>query len=283
MRGALPASLYCLFEGCMQNRRRVIAAILAAVGSGIFSHGAVAETAITAALPNFSGSNGALLQKNGDTAISGGSLRLTRSQGTIYGTAFLKDLVTLPTNRSFSAYFTFRITEPKCGLGGGADGLTFIVQTDSSSVGSMGGGIGYAGILPSVAVEFDTFKNNEFKDPNSNHIGISLNGDPESVATVNAPFPLIDGNVYHAWVDYDGRNNVLQVRLGDTDSRPSEATISHKVELESIFGDRVYAGFTAATGTCSEQHEILSFYFNNDELVGGIDTSLDSFVSSSGE
>lgn len=283
MRGCFKASLRCLFEGCMNIRRHVLAVLLAAVGPGILAGSAFAETTITAALPDFSGTNGAMLQKNGDTAVTGNSLRLTRSQGTTYGTAFLKDLVTLPTNRSFSAYFTFKITEPKCGLGGGADGLTFIVQTDSSSVGSMGGGIGYAGILPSVAVEFDTFKNNEFKDPNGNHIGISLNGDPESVATVNAPFPLIDGNVYHAWVDYDGRNNVLQARLNNTDSRPTEATISHKVELESVFGDRVYVGFTAATGTCSEQHEILSFYFNNDELVGGIDTSLDSFVSASGE
>lgn len=44
---------------------------------------------------------------------------------------------------------------PCDGLGCGADGLVFVVQTNSNKVGG-GGGIGYQGIPNSVGVELDT-------------------------------------------------------------------------------------------------------------------------------
>lgn len=264
----------------MRLVKGILASCIFAGFSFAASESAVAEVEISAAVPHFLGGNGDLFKKNGDAKIDGTGLQLTRSSGTLYGTAFYKDLITLSPHRSFSAYFTFRITDPNCAQGGGADGLTFIVQTDSDSVGSMGGGIGYAGILPSVAVEFDTFKNTEFGDEDGNHIGISVDGDPESKAKVAAPFPLSNGALYHAWVDYDGKQNTMQVRLSATDARPSTPTLSYKVDLESIMGQEVFVGFTAATGSCWERHEISSFYFHNDELIGGIDPSLDSFVSS---
>jgi Legume lectin domain len=251
------------------------------IGAGfvLTSQLAVAEPlAITVAEPNFSSAAGRY-QLNGAATIDGASLKLNQAAGNLYGTAFFKELVSLPSNRSFSAYFTFKITNPECGTGGGADGLAFIVQTDSSAVGSMGGGIGYAGILPSVAVEFDTFKNDGFKDPDDNHIGVSLNGDPESVATAPAPVLLVDGNTYHAWIDYDGADDLLQVRLAETAERPDEASLSYTVDLEEVLRSDVYVGFTAATGSCMEQHNIGSFYFSNEALPGGIDTSSGGFVA----
>jgi hypothetical protein len=238
----------------MRLVKGILASCIFAGFSFAASESAVAEVEISAAVPHFLGANGDLFKKNGDAKIDGTGLQLTRSSGTLYGTAFYKDLITLSPHRSF-------------------------VQTDSDSVGSMGGGIGYAGILPSVAVEFDTFKNTEFGDEDGNHIGISVDGDPESKAKVAAPFPLSNGALYHAWVDYDGKQNTMQVRLSATDARPSTPTLSYKVDLESIMGQEVFVGFTAATGSCWERHEISSFYFHNDELIGGIDPSLDSFVS----
>ena len=38
----------------------------------------------------------------------------------------------------------------------GADGIAFVIQPISNDEGSLGGGIGYAGISPSIAIEFDT-------------------------------------------------------------------------------------------------------------------------------
>ncbi len=217
-------------------------------------------------------------QLNGAAVVEGASLKLNPAAGNLYGTAFYKQLVTLPSNRSFSAYFTFRITNPDCGTGGGADGLAFVVQTDSTAVGSMGGGIGYAGILPAVAIEFDTFKNDGFKDPDDNHIGIGLGGDPESLATAPAPVHFIDGNTHHAWIDYDGSEDQLEVRLSSSPERPEEAAFSYTTALEDELASQVYVGFTAATGSCNEQHDIRSFYFSNDFIPGGIDLTSGSFV-----
>ena len=58
---------------------------------------------------------------------------------------------------------------------GGADGLAFLLQQVSTSVGTSGGGLGYQGISPSFAVEFDTWQNSS--DPSYDHLAVQKNGD----------------------------------------------------------------------------------------------------------
>ena len=65
----------------------------------------------------------------------------------------------------------------------------------------------------------------------------------------------------------------------DSAARPSVATLSYKTDLEAIFGSEVFVGFTAATGSCFEQHYISSFYFSRDLLTGGIDTTVNEYLS----
>ena len=60
--------------------------------------------------------------------------------------------------------------------GGGADGIAFVLQPVSTSLGSTGGGIGYQNISPSFAVEFDTWLNSTYSDPWYNHVSIQKNG-----------------------------------------------------------------------------------------------------------
>ena len=55
----------------------------------------------------------------------------------------------------------------------GADGIAYVLQPLSSDQGSSGGGIGYMGINPSVAVEFDTYKWNS-NDPDGDHAAVVL-------------------------------------------------------------------------------------------------------------
>ena len=66
--------------------------------------------------------------------------------------------------------------------GGGADGIAFVIQNQSDTALSIGGGIGYAdkdggnkGIQPSLAVEFDSYYNFGF-DPLYDHVAIGVNG-----------------------------------------------------------------------------------------------------------
>lgn len=270
-------------KGLMRSSYQTLSAIIATVSCYVSIEVAFADpVSIEVALPNFASGGGESLNFKGVAAISGADLHLTSAAGSLYGAAFNRDLVSLSSQRSFSTYFTFRMTNPQCGTGEGADGLAFVIQADESSVGSSGGGIGYEGIPSSLAIEFDSFKNEGFSDPDNNHIGISLNGNPKSVATVEAPFLLINENTYHAWVDYDGRADLLEVRLMDSAARPSVATLSYKTDLEAIFGSEVFVGFTAATGSCFEQHYISSFYFSRDLLAGGIDTTLNEYLPAHG-
>ena len=57
----------------------------------------------------------------------------------------------------------------------GADGIVFILQPNSTSIGTYGAGLGFQGIVPSVGIPLDTYQNAD--DPSYDHISIQLNGD----------------------------------------------------------------------------------------------------------
>ena len=57
----------------------------------------------------------------------------------------------------------------------GADGIVFILQPNSTSIGTYGEGLGFRGITPSVGIPLDTYRNAD--DPIYDHISIQLNGD----------------------------------------------------------------------------------------------------------
>ena len=137
------------------------------------------------------------------------------------GSAFLANTIALSNNTSFNSYFQFQITNSD-GVGdddgAGADGLVFIIQTIANNAGSVGGGIGYEGINKSLGIEFDTFQNSS-GDINGNHVGVDLNGDINSVIAQPVTNRLNNGNIWNAWVDYNGSTDVLEVRVSETNQR----------------------------------------------------------------
>src|SRR4051794_25007320 len=52
----------------------------------------------------------------------------------------------------------------------GADGIVFILQPLSTSIGTGGGGMGFQGISPSVGIALDTWQNFEYNDPAFDHL-----------------------------------------------------------------------------------------------------------------
>ena len=217
------------------------------------------------AYPDFSSTAG--LQLNGAAAVSGTALRLVPSVLNSGGSAFTAAQVPLGGLNSFSTYFQFQITNPQGIIdedGSGADGLVFVVQTVNNNVGGVGGGIGYAGINPSVGIEFDTYNNGvPAGDPSGNHVGIDLNGSLNSVVAVDEPDDRFnDGTVWNAWVDYDGTINQLEVRWSRTQTRPILPQLSSNVNLTSVLGQNTaFLGFTAATGSASGNHDILNWQY----------------------
>lgn len=208
------------------------------------------------------------LQLNGNASQQGTKLQLTPATFGQGGSAWSLQRILLQGNSSFSTVFSFEILG-RGGLGNGADGLTFAVQTAANNVGGAGGGIGYAGIPNSMAVEFDTFDNGEFGG--SNHVGIDVNGDMTSVASTGLLTPdFDDGNVWWAWVDYDGETDLLEVRWAQSAVRPVGAMLSHTIDLPTILGrSDVFVGFTSGTGSGYGEHNILSWNFVNRFVDGG--------------
>ena len=208
---------------------------------------ALGQDAISLAVPSFTQENAALVHVTGDAMVRDGHLRLTRERYNLSGAALYHTPRSLADNRSFNAYFSFRMWRPSGAKELGADGIAFVV--------------------------FDTFTNGGVKDPNNNHIGINLNGNIQSLSTTKAPFILNDGTLYHAWVDYDGAQQLLEVRLSPSSQRPEDPILAYTLGLAEVLASQVFVGFTSATGGDRQRHEVHSFFFHNEFMTNGIDTS----------
>lgn len=202
------------------------------------------------------------------TTTDGKVLRLTSAGPSQSGSAFNTQTINAA---NFSTFFTFRITNPGGSLfdgntDTGADGITFVVQNVSASIGGAGQGIGYAGISPSVGVEFDTWQNPYNNDPGSNHLGIDVNGNVNhgtgSPNTLPVATRFDDGNIWYAWIDYNGTN--LEVRANQTGIRPDSYMLSRALSISTILGtDTAYVGFTSGTGADWGNHDILSWEYRD--------------------
>jgi hypothetical protein len=226
--------------------------------------------ATTVSFGDFSDTSSLTLNGSAATVATadGNVLRLTPATFSQSGSAFSTTTIAAST---FSTYFRFRITDPggqpfDCNTSGGADGLVFVVQNQSASIGGAGQGIGYAGIGTSVGVEWDTWCNGGNNDPSSNHLGIDVNGDVDHGAgspnTLAIATDFDDGNIWHAWVDYDG--STLEVRTNQSGLRPVASMLSRTLDLPNILGNTTaYVGFTSGTGADYGNHDILGWEYRD--------------------
>lgn len=215
---------------------------------------------------------GASLSINGNAAVAADAanrqvLRLTPAAEGQAGSAFSQTPILLTSDYAFSTRFTFNIN----GNGGiaPADGLVFVIQPNSSSVGTGGSGIGIAGIANSFGVEFDTFP--AFgNDLSEDHVGIDVGTDMDSNGDLTSRAQAGVGNGYlssgqdlTAWIDYDG--TTVEVRLGSASTpRPIAALLSYDIDLAGIVGGGdAFVGFTSATGSGYSNHDIVNWTFRD--------------------
>lgn len=216
------------------------------------------------------------LTLNGNAAQVGSVLRVTPASDVLSGSAFSTSTVSLAANASFSTFFQFRFTNPDTGFcdgqGCGADGLVFTVQTVGNNVGGAGGGIGYAGINNSVGIEFDTWNNGGGDNNSSNHVGIDVNGSVTSLVLAEVTeADMNNGDVWNAWVDYNGGSKLLEVRLTRSSSRPATAILSLTRDLALDLGTtNAFVGFTSGTGSSHANHDVLTWTLEDDFApIGG--------------
>ncbi len=180
---------------------------------------------------------------NGSSLIGGGALQLTQATPDYQaGTAFWPT----PLNSSdVSATFTASIG----GGNGGADGMAFVLGDGSdppTSVGAIGGGLGFSGI-PGVAVCLDTYQN--ANNPSANFVGVtygptsptvpdeldwlSTNTEVTNLRTINTvTVTLVEGTLT---VDVDG-TQVLSTPV--------------------TVGPTVLLGFSGGTGALTDDHSV---------------------------
>ncbi|KAL3519765.1 hypothetical protein ACH5RR_017914 [Cinchona calisaya] len=121
-------------------------------------------------------------------------------------------------------------------------------------------------------VEFDVFKNEEFKDISDNHVGLDINSLVSEVAhdagywpdddQAFIPLKMNSGKIYQVWIDYaDFQINVTMAPVGII--RPKRPLLNVQLNLSQVFQDEMYVGFTSATGQLVQSHKILAWSFSN--------------------
>ena len=220
------------------------------------STGCTVTTTLTIGDPTCSPFAAADFQPNGNATLSGNIYTLTPNQGNRNGSAWNKNRLFLDQDFDINARVYLGNSDA------GADGIAFVLQNQSLNAGSSGGGLGYAGITPSFAVEFDTYNNGSI-EPIQDHIALIANGNAAGAHnTYSTPFQvqMEDGQWHTARFVWDASTKNFQVWYDGT--RRHNITIDLK---EDIFGGRsyVYWGFTGATGgaTNLQQVEFTSYCY----------------------
>jgi hypothetical protein len=230
---------------------------------------------------------GSSLSLVGAARQEGHVLRLTPSRRNTAGAAWFRDKQ--PVRSGFESIFRFRLSE-RGGAGGGADGVAFVLQNSGpSALGGRGAGGGFAlsegagdreapGIPQSIAVFFDTFRNQDIGDPSDNFVTICTAGTPKELqwppprlaSTKKLAVKLKDGKEHTARISY--QPPVLAVYLDKV------RVLVSTVDLSTVAGPdgAAWVGFTASTGAGYENHDILSWTFSRPE----VDTSMVSSVLS---
>jgi hypothetical protein len=215
-------------------------------------------------------------------------LRLTPAEENQAGGAWRREKVTVVGG--FESRFRFRITESG-GLGDGADGIAFVIQnTGPRALAGRGGAGGFApegqgqwkgqrrAIGYSIGVFFDTFENQEMRDPSNNYVGVFTFGRPEKAkwppprqgVSPRLLVEMKDGEEHEARISF--RPPLVAVEL---DGR---VVMETRVDLRGAADEegKAWVGFTAATGGGYGNHEILEWNF---ESVDSNLTSVDSQIT----
>jgi gliding motility-associated-like protein len=190
---------------------------------------------------------------NGSASFLGGECyQLTPDSPGQAGSFFSQNTIDLTQPFSLQASFFFG-----CKDGNGADGIVFILATSNTALGNGGGGLGYEGITPSIAVETDDYFNSNYADPASDHMAVISMGSLDHSAPTNLVAPInitnIEDCMDHCFaVSWDPVSQRLEMSVDDN-------SISYQGDIvASIFSGNplVYYGFSSGTGSLSNLHRV---------------------------
>ncbi len=195
---------------------------------------------------------------------------------------------------AWSASFDFHMWEPNLNEqldndGSAGDGIAFLIQNDpfsgTAALGRGAGGMGFLGIYDSVAVMFDTYRNNAtYGDPNGNYIAVNTRGTDFNVphhfctngelttdpALIDLPgvhctadpglgmttlIPRLDGPLHSALIAYVP--GTMNVYLDSALVLSIALNLASTLNLEN--GTDAFLGFTAGTRFSYQNQDIVDF------------------------
>lgn len=180
--------------------------------------------------------------------------RLTQDVGNQSGSVW--NNIKIDLNNSFDFNFDVYLGSND----GGADGIAFVLQPISTSVGSLGGGMGLSGISPSIGVTLDTYQNSSpDNDPFYDHIAIQRNGDLNHISANNLAGPMQasalssnieDGVIHKLRVVWDASTKTYTTYV---DGIQRVSVVNDFVNTTFGGNPLVFWGFTGATGGLSNE------------------------------
>ncbi len=187
--------------------------------------------------------------RNGNAAaLTNNAVKLIDGNGSEAASVFLDSPQLVA---AFSAFFTYQDVG-----GAGADGCAFVLQNSSAgplALGAPGGVLGYGGLSPSVALEFNIYS--------PNGVGMALRTDGATGSSYNSTgsVNLAGGHPIATTVSYNG--TLLSITMTDTVSHATFAT-NVVINIVGVLGtNAAYVGFTAADGGIASTQVITNFQF----------------------
>ncbi len=222
--------------------------------------GSASSTACAVSLTRIQPNNSTVWTQNGNNGsstsvpmVSGNTVTLTDGLGNEDASMFLNYPQYIG---GFVASFTYQDVG-----GGGADGAAFVLQNDPrgpTALGAGGGGLGYGGITPSAALEFNLYGPNA-PSATSSGINFQINGAVGVPYVDSTPVNPAGGNPIDVIVRYDG--TTLSLTLTDTVALVSFST-NYVADLPTLLGtNTAYVGITGANGGVASTQRISNFYF----------------------
>src|SRR6187401_514158 len=199
------------------------------------------------------GLKGQTFVTNGSASFLGGNCyQLTPNSSGQAGSIFSMTSINLTQPFAFDAVLNFGNKDAN-----GADGIVFILAPANTALGVGGGGLGYDGIGPSFAVEYDDYFNSNFGDPNPDHMAIISAGSVNHTLPSNLVGPInlanIEDNEDHCFsVLWDPVTQTLTAALNSD-------LISYTGDIVANFfagNPVVYYGFSSGTGSLSNLHTV---------------------------
>ncbi len=194
----------------------------------------LAAASATASATAWSGTDVNLV---GNASLVGGNLQLTPDATWQDGAAWATTAWSITSSFNTSYNFSLQST-----VGQQADGFAFVLQNGSANaLGSNGGYIGVGGLNNSVAAGVQTWYNNT--------AGFSNNGNPYGAKSAGYNLGAATSITGTADVSYNANTHLLTFTADvNADGHTVQVSDAETVNLQSKFGNTVYAGFTGATG-----------------------------------